>query len=210
MFIDRKDAGKKLALKLEKYKDNDVIVLAVPRGGIVIAQDVIKKYGYKWDLAISRKIGAPGNKEMAIGAVSADGSYFVNEEYADIFNVSKDYIDGEVAQETNEIKRRMKEYRGDDSLPDVKNKTVIIMDDGIATGYTILATVKSVKNQGALKTVLAVPVGPKETIEELENIFDDVICLEVPKGFISVGMYYRNFDQVSDEEVFKIMKELRS
>ena len=209
MFVDRADAGEKLTDSLKKFKEEDVIVLAVPRGGLEIAYDTIKTLGFKWDLIIPRKIGAPHNKEFAIGAVSADGSYFINDDYVKMYGISQDYIEKEVSEQTNEIKRRMKEYRGKDTFPEVKDKTVIIIDDGIATGFTILAVIKAVKKQGAKKIILAIPVGPRETIEEFKEIVDEVICLYIPDEFYAVGSYYVDFKQVTDEEVFKMMKELR-
>jgi len=209
MFLDRMDAGEKLADSLYKFKDEDVIVLAVPRGGLAIAYDTIKRFGLKWDLIIPRKIGAPHNKEFAIGAVSVDGSYFLNKEYVKMLGISQDYIEKEVLEQISEIKRRMKEYRGKDTFPEVKDKTVIIIDDGIATGFTILAVIKAVKKQGAKKIILAIPVGPRETIEEFKEIVDEVICLYIPEKFYAVGSYYENFEQVTDAEVFKIIHELR-
>lgn len=209
MFIDRKDAGEKLSIELAKYKSDNVIILAVPRGGVIIAYETIKKYGFDWDLVIPRKIGAPQNKEVAIGAVSADGSYFVDEYYVKRLGVSQKYIDREVASETKEIKTRLKKYRGKETTPDIRNKTVIIIDDGIATGFTILAAVKSAQNQGAAKTILAVPVAPKETVMNFQNIVDEVICLLAPDDFSAVGQYYENFQQVEDEEVFDTMNILR-
>lgn len=209
MFLDRKDASEKLSQSLEKFKDEDVIVLAVPRGGLPIAYDTIKSFGLKWDLIIPRKIGAPHNKEVAIGAVSVDGSYFINDHYVEMLDISQDYIEKEVIDQINEIKRRMKEYRGKDTFPDVKDKTAIIIDDGIATGFTILAVVKAVKKQGAKKIILAIPVGPRETIEEFKELVDEVICLYIPDDFYAVGSYYLDFKQVTDEEVFRIIKELR-
>lgn len=209
MFLDRVDAGEKLTDSLYKFKDEDVIVLAVPRGGLEIAYDTIKRFGFKWDLIIPRKIGAPHNKEFAIGAVSVDGSYFINDDYVERLGISQEYIQKEVSQQINEIKRRMKEYRGKDTFPEVKDKTVIIIDDGIATGFTLLAVIKAVKKQGAQKIILAIPVGPRETIEEFKELVDEVICLYIPDVFYAVGSYYVNFEQVTDEEVFKIINELR-
>lgn len=210
MFLDRKDAGKKLSDKLDKFKNEDLIVLIVPRGGLEIAYDTVKKYNYEWDLIISRKIGAPNNKEVAIGAVSVDGSYFVSDYYVGVLDISEEYIEQEVSKQINEIKRRMKVYREKDAFPEVKDKTVIIIDDGIATGFTILAAIKSVKKQGAKKIILAIPVGPKETIEEFKEFADEIICLYVPDDFYAVGAYYMNFEQVTDEEVFKIINELKA
>jgi putative phosphoribosyl transferase len=209
MFLDRADAGEKLTDSLKKFKDEDVIVLVVPRGGLEIAYDTIKRFGFKWDLIIPRKIGAPQNKEFAIGAVSVDGSYFLNNDYVKMYGISQDYIEKEVSEQIDEIKRRMKEYRGKDTFPEVKDKTVIIIDDGIATGFTILAVIKAVKKQGAKKIILAIPVGPRETIEEFKEIVDEVICLYIPEEFYAVGSYYVDFKQVTEDEVFKIMKELR-
>ena len=209
MFLDRTDAGEKLTDSLAKFKNEDVIVLAVPRGGLSIAYDTIKRFGFKWDLIIPRKIGAPHNKEFAIGAVSVDGSYFLNNDYVKMLGISQDYIEKEVSEQINEIKRRMKEYRGMDTFPEVKDKTAIIIDDGIATGFTILAVIKAVKKQGAKKIILAIPVGPRETIEEFKEIVNEVICLYIPEKFYAVGSYYENFEQVTDVEVFKIIHELR-
>lgn len=209
MFIDRKDAGNKLALELEKFKDDNPLILAVPRGGIITAYETIKKYEFEWDLIIPRKIGSPHNKEVAIGAVTSDGTYILNEKFIDMFNVSKEYIEKELYEQTNEIKRRLKKYKGNENFPEVKDKTVIIIDDGIATGFTILAAIKSIKKHGATKIILAVPVAPRDTIVNLEIIVDDVICLLIPDEFYAVGLHYKNFEQNTDEEVINIINELR-
>jgi putative phosphoribosyl transferase len=209
MFIDRADAGRKLADSLYKFIDEDVIVLAVPRGGLEIAYETIKRFGVKWDLIIPRKIGAPQNKEVAIGAVSMDGSYILNHDFVKKYGISQEYIEKEVSEQTEEIKRRMKDYRGKDTFPEVEDKTVIIIDDGIATGFTLLAVIKAVKKQGAKKIILAIPVGPMETIEEFREIVHEVVCLYIPEEFYAVGHYYVDFKQVTEEEVFKIIKELR-
>lgn len=209
MFIDRRDAGSKLSLELEKFKDDNPIILAVPRGGIITAYETIKNYGFEWDLIIPRKIGSPHNKEVAIGAVTSDGTYILNEKFIDMFNVSKEYIEKEVYEQTNEIKRRLKKYKGNENFPEVKDKTVIIIDDGIATGFTILAAIKSIKKHGANKIILAVPVAPRDTIVNLETIVDDVICLLIPDEFYAVGLHYKNFEQNTDEEVINIINELR-
>ncbi|WP_242866727.1 phosphoribosyltransferase [Abyssisolibacter fermentans] len=157
MFIDRKDAGNKLALKLAKFKDNDnMLILAVPRGGIVIAYETIKKFKFKWDLIIPRKIGSPQNEEVAIGAVTSDGTYLLNNEYVDILSLSQEYIEKKVYEQTNEIKRRLIKYKGNEKFPQVKDKIVVIIDDGIATGFTILAAIKSIKKHGVKKIILAI------------------------------------------------------
>lgn len=209
IFVDRKDAGKKLCESLEKYENEDVIVLAVPRGGLEVAYDTIKGFHFEWDLIIPRKIGAPHNKEIAIGAVSSDGSYILDDYYVNMLGVSQDYIEQETSEQVKEIHRRMEAYRGRDTFPEVAQKTVIIIDDGIATGYTILAALKAVKKQGAAKTVLAIPIGPKDAIEKLKPFVDEIICLHTLDMFYGVGAYYTNFEQVGDEEVFRIINELR-
>lgn len=209
VFLDRLDAGKKLSIELEKFKDENPLILAVPRGGVVTAYETIKKFHFQWDLIIPRKIGAPHNKEFAIGAVSSDGTYFIEKNYANMLNASKEYIQQEVASQIQEIKRRLKKYKESGAFPDVKDKTIIIIDDGIATGFTIIAAVKSVKKQGAKKIILAVPVASQEAVSKLKELADEVICLLIPDVFHAVGLHYKNFEQTTDEEVFNIMKELR-
>ena len=210
MFVDRKDAGEKLSIELEKFKDENPIVLAIPRGGIVTAYETIKKFGFQWDLIIPRKIGLPHNKEIAIGAVSLDGTYLLNEEYIDLLNISEEYIKKEVFEQIEEMKRRLNKYTGNENFPNVKNKTVIIIDDGIATGFTIQAAIKSIKKHNAKKIILAVPVGPHDTISLLEKIVDEVICLLIPAEFYAVGSYYKSFEQTTDEEVINIVCELKN
>lgn len=209
MFIDRKDAGEKLSIELEKFKVESPIVLAIPRGGIVTAYETIRKFGLQWDLIIPRKIGLPHNKEIAIGAISLDETYLFNEKYIDMLNISQDYIKKEVLEQTNEIKRRLNKYKGNENFPDVKNKTVIIIDDGIATGFTIQAAIKSIKKYDPQKIILAVPVAPQDTISLLEKIVDEVICLFIPNEFYAVSLYYKSFEQTTDEEVFNIVRELK-
>lgn len=209
IFIDRRDAGNKISMELEKFKDDNPIILAVPRGGIVTAYETIKKFEFQWDLIIPRKIGAPHNKELAIGAVTSDGTYFVDEKYIDMLNVSQEYIKKEAYEQTEEIKRRLKKYKGNENFPEVKDKTAIIIDDGIATGFTILAAIRSVKKHGAKKIILAIPVAPHDTVAQLEAVVDEVICLLIPDEFYAVGLHYKNFKQTTDEEVINMITELR-
>ena len=210
MFVDRKDAGEKLSMVLEKFKDENPIVLAIPRGGIVTAYETIKKFELQWDLIIPRKIGLPHNKEIAIGAISLDGTYLFNEEYIDMLNISQEYIKKEIFEQTEEIKRRLNKYKGNENFPHVKNKTVILIDDGIATGFTIQVAIMSIKKHNAKKIILAVPVAPQDTISLLEKIVDEVICLFIPNIFYAVGSYYKSFEQTTDEEVFNIVRELEN
>lgn len=208
MFIDRRDAGRKLSFELEKFKDDNTIILAVPRGGIVTAYETINKFKFQWDLIIPRKIGSPHNKEVAIGAVASDGTYFLNEKYIDMQNISKEYIEKEVHTQIKEIERRLKKYKGNKNFPEVKDKTVIIIDDGIATGFTILAAIKSIKKHGAKKIILAIPIAPYGTVSHLESFVDEIICLLIPHEFYAVGMHYKNFEQTTDKEVMSIINEL--
>lgn len=208
MFIDRSDAGEKLSMKLERFKYENPIILAIPRGGIVTAYETIKKFGFEWDLIIPRKIGLPHNKEVAIGAISVDGTYIFNEKYINMLNISQDYIKNEILEQTEEIKRRLVKYKGNENFPDVKGKTVILIDDGIATGFTIQAAIHSIKKHNAKKIILAVPVAPQDAISQLEKIVDEVICLIIPDEFYAVGLHYKSFEQTTDEEVFSIVREL--
>ncbi|MFW2490527.1 phosphoribosyltransferase [Clostridium chromiireducens] len=208
MFVDRKDAGEKLSVKLEKFKNENPIVLAIPRGGIITAYETIKKFGFDWDLIIPRKIGLPQNKEIAIGAISLDETSIFNEQYISMLNIPKDYIKNEVSEQVEEIKRRLLRYKGNVDYPDVKNKTVIIIDDGIATGSTIQVAIKSIRKHDPKKIILAVPVAPKDTVSILEKIVDEIICLIIPEEFYAVGPYYKNFEQTTDEEVIEIVHEL--
>ncbi len=210
MFVDRKDAGEKLSIALAKFKDENPIILAIPRGGIVTAYDTIKNFGFEWDLIIPRKISSPHNKEIAIGAISLDETYLFNEKYIEMLNISQEYIKKEIFEQTEEIKRRLNKYKGNDNFPNVKNKTVIIIDDEIATGFTIQAAIKYIKKHNAKKIILAVPVAPQNTISQLEKIVDEVICLFIPYEFYAVGSYYKNFEQTTDEEVFNIVRELNN
>jgi putative phosphoribosyl transferase len=209
MFKDRTDAGVKLSEKLEKFKNENAIVLAIPRGGIITAYETIKKFRFEWDLIIPRKIGLPHNKEIAIGAISLDGTYIFNEKYINALNISQEYIKNEIFEQTGEIKRRLIKYKRNENFPDVKNKIVILIDDGIATGFTIQAAIKSIINHSAKKIILATPVAPQDTISLLEKIVDEVICLIIPDEFHAVGLFYKNFEQTTDEEVFNIICELK-
>ncbi|MGL4335694.1 MAG: phosphoribosyltransferase [Turicibacter sp.] len=208
LFRDRLDAGRLLCDHLAKYKDDDVLVLLVPRGGMEIGMPAIKRFNFAWDLIIPRKIGAPHHKEIAIGAVTVDGNYLLNEEYVKYLGVSDAYIQQETTQEMAEIKRRLTTYRQSDEFPDVCDKIVILVDDGIATGFTLLAAIKSIKQHHPAKVILAIPVGPTDIIEEIRQFVDDVICLHSVTQFTSVGAYYHWFEQVSDDEMMRFIDTL--
>jgi len=206
MFLNRQEAGEKLALKLKKYQDNpQTIILAVPRGGVVVGYELAKRLNLPLDIIITRKVGAPGNPEFALGAVTQEGQLILNKETLNYYNLDSDYLKKEAERQIQEIKRRLKKYRGAKPLVNLKDKIVIIVDDGIATGASIKAAIYSIKSQKPKRIILAIPVGPKETIEELRKEVDKIVCLKEPVIFFAVGQFYQSFEQVSDEEVKKLL-----
>jgi putative phosphoribosyl transferase len=207
-FSDRIEAGKKLAVALEDFKGNG-IVLAIPRGGVVVGYVIAEKLGLTLDVIIPRKIGAPNNPELAIGAVAEDGTTILDNNLISYLGVSPKYIKEETERQKQEIHRRLKLYRQDARYPDVKGLDVIIVDDGIATGSTMKAALASVKNRGAASVTVAIPVGPPQTIEELEKLADRVVALYTPGFFQAIGQFYSDFSQTEDEEVNKLLHENR-
>ena len=214
LFWDRTDAARQLAEKLywlknevEKSKSS-VVIVAIPRGGIIIGNIIAKELRTKLDLVVTRKIGAPFNPELAIGAVMPDGSYFLND-VAGMINVSQDYIESQIRKEVKEIERRQIEFRGSKEYDNkLEDKIVVLVDDGIATGATILASAKWTKEKHNCKQlIIAVPLAPREILEDLNRAADKVIVLYTPEPFGAVGRFYQNFNQVSDDEVKEIMKE---
>jgi putative phosphoribosyl transferase len=205
-FTDRIDAGKKLALALKDFKGNG-LVLAIPRGGVVVGYVIAKEIGLPLDVIIPRKIGAPDNPELAIGAVAEDGTAILDGHLVSYLGVSQEYITQETERQKQEIHRRLKLYRQDTSYPNVKGLDVIVVDDGIATGSTMKAALASVKNRGAASVTVAVPVGPPQTIEELEKMADRVICLYTPDFFQAIGQFYADFSQTEDQEVIELLQE---
>ena len=220
LFQDREQAGQELAKELEETliknqkinlsnASDEIIVLAIPRGGIILGDIIAKHFQCGLDVVISRKIRAEFNEEFAIGAMMPNGSYFLNEEITKLFNISQAYLKKEIDFQKKEIKRRLIEFRGDVSYHDkFKGKVVILVDDGIATGSTIIASAQWVKNNCNCKQlVIAVPVAPArdETVNKLAKIADNVVILHMEEVFSAVGQFYRYFDQVSDETVKKIM-----
>ena len=203
VFKDREDAAEKLAKKLEKYRDENPIILAIPRGGVITGDVIAKSLGAKLDIVVSRKIGAPSNPELAIGAVMHDGSFFPNSELIQMLQVPQYYIDEEIQSQLKEIERRLVKFRGSKDY-DLKGRTVILVDDGIATGATIFVAIKWIKKQNPKRLVVAVPVGPLDTLEKLKQIVE-VVVLESPYYFGAVGEFYNVFDQVEDYTVATIM-----
>jgi predicted phosphoribosyltransferase len=205
-FNDRVEAGKQLAKALVDYEGKNAIVLAIPRGGVVVGFEIAMELGLPLDVIIPRKVGAPDNPELAIGAVAEDGTIILDNSLVSYLGVPDSYIREESARQRGEIKRRLKVYRPNEPSPNVKGLDVILVDDGIATGSTMKAALASVKNQGAKTVTVAVPVGPPSTIEELKKQADIVICLKTPEYFQAIGQFYLDFNQTSDEEVIELLR----
>jgi putative phosphoribosyl transferase len=219
-FQDRKDAAEQLAKKLEQWLEKNrtieeqqnsdsAVILAIPRGGVVIGDILSSILDVKLDIVVSRKIRAPDNPELAIGAVMPDGRYFLNQDIVDMLKVSQRYIEAEVNTQTREIENRLLFFRGNkDYDNELNDKIVILVDDGIATGSTIFAAAKWINNnQKCRELVVAVPVAPPDIIIKLKKeVSDKVIVLYSPEIFSAVGQFYKDFEQVSDDKVREIMK----
>jgi predicted phosphoribosyltransferase len=208
-FVDRVDAGNRLASALKDFSGKNGIVLAIPRGGVVVGYVIAKALGLPLDVIIPRKIGAPDNPELAIGAVAEDGTAILDENLIRYLGVSRGYIKEESERQKKEIGRRLKMYRQNTPYPSLKGLDVIVADDGIATGSTMKAALASVKNKGAKTVTVVVPVGPPSTIKELEKQADRVVCLYTPEYFQAIGQFYNEFNQTTDEEVIQLLKESR-
>jgi putative phosphoribosyl transferase len=207
VFSNRTEAGRLLAAALAAYKGEPVVVLAIPRGGLPVAREVAEALGAPLDIVVVRKLGAPGQPELGIGAV-VDGDHpraIFNREVIESLGVDDDYINREIERQLKEIKRRESEYRGTEAAVPLAGKTVIVVDDGIATGSSVRAALRGVRRAKPRQVVLAVPVAPAETLEALRDDADKIVCLETPENFFAVGQFYRDFHQVSDDEVKRIL-----
>ncbi|MGI0027563.1 MAG: phosphoribosyltransferase [Nitrosopumilaceae archaeon] len=206
IFKDRTDAAKKLAEKLLWLKNENIVIFAIPRGGMIIGEVVSSILGCKLDVIISRKITAPNNPELAIGAVMHDGSYFPNIAITRMLGISDNYVKEEIAKQRKEIEHRLTKFRGSNEY-DLTEKTIILVDDGVATGATMLVAAQWIEKQKPKKLIIAIPVGPKETVDKLNQIADDVVVLQSPYVFNAVSDFYHIFDQVDDSEVHKIIQK---
>jgi putative phosphoribosyl transferase len=210
VFQDRREAGRQLAEELGAFRGrDDLIVVGIPRGGVVVGHEIAVALNAPLDVYITRKIGAPHNPELAIGAVASDGTLIVDHQLTKRLGISDDYVDSESKRQEREIRRRIAEYRGERLAPELKDKVVILADDGVATGATMLATIKAIRSQDPAELVLAVPVGPRDTIEKLREEVDQLFCLYAPDVFWAVGAFYNVFDQTSDEEVKALLERDR-
>lgn len=209
-FSDRKDAGKQLASALTDFSFKEGMVLAIPRGGVVVGYEIASALNFKLDVIVPRKIGAPDNPELAIGAVTEDGTMILDDSLIMYLGVSNDYIYQESERQKQEIRRRQNFYRQGVSEPEIKDKNVIVVDDGIATGYTMKAALASVRNRGAATLTVAIPVGPPSTIKELKHQADNIVCLYTPEYFQAIGQFYSDFSQTTDEEVIELLKKQKN
>jgi predicted phosphoribosyltransferase len=206
LFHDRADAGRQLTARLMDYADrSDVLVLALPRGGVPVAYEVAQALNAPLDVFLVRKLGVPGREELAMGAIASGGVRVLNEEVVRVLDVPDDVLRAVTAEEEWELERRERLYRGDRPLPSVSGKTVILIDDGLATGSSMRAAVAALRRLGPARIVVAVPVASADTCEEMRNEVDEVVCAETPEPFHAVGLWYEDFSQTTDEEVRELL-----
>jgi putative phosphoribosyl transferase len=204
-FADRSTAGKQLAQALDHLSGEPVVVLGVPRGGVEVAAEVAAQHGWDLDIVIPRKVGAPHNPELGLGAI-APGVRVLDERMLRTLGVSEEYLEAEIASQEAEIQRRSETYRRGRPQTDLAGKTVVIVDDGIATGGTAIAAVRWARAEGAARVILAIPVAPREAVERLSEEADEVVCLETPEPFYAVGQWYGDFPQTRDEQVIRLLE----
>jgi predicted phosphoribosyltransferase len=211
VFDDRFHAGELLAQKLKEYvEEKDVLVLAIPAGGIEVAAIVAKRLGFPLDVVITRKIHIPWNKEAGFGAVSWDGTVFFNEPLISDLGLSKEEIDRCVAEEKEVIKKRLKKFRGDKHFPDLKDKTAIIVDDGLASGFSMLTTVKTIRRREVKAIVVAVPTAPDSAIELIRPHVNRIVCLNIRSGqFFAVADAYKVWYDLEDKDVMRVLKQTK-
>jgi len=207
MFTDRTEAGRRLGEELIERGVEADIVLAVPRGGLPVGGAVADALGLPLDIVAAKKIGAPHNEELAVGAASADGSVWLNESLINQLGVTDEYLQEERERAAKVAREKEERYRGGRIGEAIENRRVIVVDDGVATGATTTACLRRVKAEGADSVILAVPVGAAESVARLEKEADEVICLEIPDWFGAVGQFYERFEQVTDEEAMGYLSE---
>ncbi len=200
-FIDRREAGAVLALRLQSFATQDVVVLALPRGGIPVAYEVATALDAPLGVFVVRKLGVPGHRELAMGAIASGGTRVLNDDLIRDLGIPRAAIDAVVVEESVELARREQEYAGGAGMPSVRGRIVILVDDGLATGATMRAAVIAIRAQHPSRVVVAAPVGAWSTCQALRADADEVICLRTPEPFSAVGLWYRTFDQTTDEEV---------
>lgn len=204
MFSDRVEAGKRLAEALDHLAGEEVVVLGVPRGGVEVAAEVAGQHDWPLDVVVPRKVGAPFNPELGLGAI-AQGVRVLDERMLQTLGVSEEYLEDEIRKQEGEILRRTEAYRRGKAPVQLAGKTVVIVDDGIATGGTAIAAVRWAKAQRTKRVILAVPVAPREAVAKLSKEADEVVCLATPEPFFAVGQWYGDFPQVSDGRVVQLL-----
>lgn len=205
-FLDRASAGKDLAIELEPaFSATSGIVLALPRGGVPVAFAVAEKLELELDIILVRKLGMPGHDEFAMGAIASGGVDFLDDDVVRRFHISKTDIEKIRTAQQTELRRRESAYRGNRPYPNLKNRLVILVDDGLATGASMKVAISAARRLGAGKIVVAIPVAPRDSLQELRPLVDDLVCLATPEPFQAVGLWYKNFAQVTDDEVCRLL-----
>ena len=206
-FLDRHDAGRRLASELEPLTDQQPVIVALPRGGVPVAFEVARALGAPLDILAVRKLAAATNPELGVGAVAEDGTGVLDPRSARMLGMTQSTLDTTIALESRELRRRVQRYRDGRAPIPVAGRTVIVIDDGLATGLTDLAAVRALRKRGASSIVVAIPVGSSESVSLLAQEADRVVCLEVPERLFGVGRWYRDFTPVSDEQVVALLAE---
>src|SRR3712207_1397116 len=208
-FRDREDAGRRLAERLSRYREEHPVVFALPRGGVPVGYEISRALGVPLEVLVARKLGAPGQPEFGIGAVAPDGVRVLNEEVVRRLGIPDEYIERITDRETAEVERRLKHFRGDRPEPDVRGRTAILVDDGLATGVTARAAIEALRRRHPRRLVLAAPVCAAQTAELLAPEVDELVCLEAPPDLGAIGFWYRDFAQTPDEEVVELLERAR-
>jgi predicted phosphoribosyltransferase len=208
-FRNRVEAGRRLAELLKAYANRpEVLVLALPRGGVPVAYEVARALGAPLDLFLVRKLGVPGHHELAMGAIASGGVRVLNRDVVDMLRIPESAIAAVAAREQTELERRERAYRGDRPPPEVRGKTVILIDDGLATGSTMRAAVGALRQEGPARIVVAVPAAAPETCAEFEVEVDEIVCAIAPDPFFAVGLWYEDFSETSDDEVRDLLRRV--
>lgn len=207
-YDDRYQAGRVLVDSLKNYaKRTDVIVLALPRGGVPVGYEIAHKLSLPLDIFIVRKLGVPGHEELAMGAIASGGITVLNEEVVNLLHIPTEAIDKIQKSEQNELLRRERVYRGTKPAPELLGKTIILVDDGIATGYTMRAAIAALKQKKPAKLIVAIPVAARSTCDEIAPLVDEIICPMRPVSFYAVGLWYNDFSQTTDDEVMQLLRQ---
>ncbi len=210
MYRNRSQAGKHLAEALEPYKGAGALVLGLPRGGVEVAYEIAEALDAELDVLVVRKLGAPQNPELGLGAIASYGARFIDDDIVSALNVPAGTLERIEQDERREMHRRQSAYRGDAEPPRLQGRTVIIVDDGIATGGTAMAAIRAVRTLKPQRIILAVPVAPPDSVEKLKPLVDELVCPCTPEPFMAIGQWYEQFDQTSDKRVIELLQRRRA